>query len=209
MIPDLDEMVGQLMAAASVPTWDSNVANPYAAVAAHHHSKKDETMEKSTADIILAGVHSCMLATLAIDVTKDHRSVAAECIREAAVRVLKHWGLDVKAPEAQNQAPDASPPPEQQTLVWPPVDRLGRPLATNLHDVYKENYYHVHEQTMLSRGIDGLILNPEDELTLQAAYWNEESLTWRMQFASSHKRFWLSHSQVKPGEEIPKSGSGT
>lgn len=164
-------------------------------------------MHPSGSDIklILAGVASCQLAQQVLSAKWGNpESDSAQLAIAAAKEVLKHWGL-----ELQDYKPKA-PTKEPETLVWPPVDTLGRPRHTVLPDVYRENFYHVREQT-IGTAIDPTTsmvphVLPEHILILRDAYWNEEKLQWRMRFHSDRwdEDFWLDHCKVRVGDEIPR-----
>jgi len=119
----------------------------------------------------------------------DWNGAKSQAAIVAAHKVLKHWGLDVETPVA----PVA---PVPTALLWPPVDGAGRPYTITLPDVYRENYYHVLNE---SRGL----VEPGEALVLHRSYWNEEDLQWRMQFRTANNQwFWVGHTHVKPGDEI-------
>ena len=182
----------------------------FAAARSYYLNEQDDlTMHPSGSDIkiILAGVASCQLAQQVLSTKWENpESVHAQSAVAAAKEVLKHWGLEMK----EIKTPPATKKPEPATLVWPPVDTMGRPKYTTLPDVYRENFYHVREQTI------GTALNPatgmaphvlpEYILILRDAYWNEEKLQWRMRFHSDRwdDDIWLDHCKVLVGDEIPK-----
>ncbi len=195
------------LAASSWYQW--NPEPPVRTSATKGHLKMP-TNNDSTNIIIMAGVHSCSLATFVLCTPwPDPQSPDVQAVQAAARHVLKLWDLELQPMPAKPAPPSdlVTPPP---VLLWPPVDRLGRPISTTLTEVYRENFYHVHENCVVPRPGDpttGVLLESEDNLVLHEAYWNEESLQWRMKFSIHHapdERFWLNHSQVLPGEEIQR-----
>lgn len=175
--------------------------------AANNEREKEGNMPSAKdSELILAGVHSCVLAQLVLDAKwADPDSARVQACRAAALRVLEGWGLKV----ISEPAPTPPKKEEPEVIVWPPVDRAGRPLKTKLPDVYRQNYYHVHEFVVIPHpsGVSGDKLLPEQKLRLLGAFWNEESNQWRMKFSCPplHNGFWLNHCQVRCGEEIPEA----
>lgn len=199
-----------ISAALRVPNlWDNPFNDALLAMSAaktYYQQEQDDLrpMQPTTSDvkIIMAGVQSCILAHQVLNTKwSDPEGAAAQLATESARVVLKYWGIEIKSVD---QPEPASKPAE---MIWPPVHLDGRPRFSALPDVYKENYYHVYEaQTVPSGGTVGFVVNPEDLLVLQKAYWSEEALQWRLQVLfqrpTGNEFFWINHCQVKPGEEI-------
>ncbi len=160
-------------------------------------------------DPIVAGVRACMLAAEVLRMPWENVGHPdARLAVASAQSVLECWGIEIKTDPLPETAP-AEPP--AATLVWPPVDRLGRPLSTVLPDVYRENYYHVREPVTVVDSTDathGVVIYSEHRLVLHESYWNEESLQWRMRFSNASmpglEKFWVDHCKVRVGDEIPK-----
>lgn len=189
---------------------DASWGTKYAAHQAYQKQAMTEQSPKTIrVDPILAGVQACMLAAQMLRIEwDDPQDIDARVGVAIAKEVLATWGielrtLDVPPPDSS----ESNPPP---VLAWPPVNTLGRPLTTTLPDVYRENYYHVREMTVVTNpdAMSGIRIEPEHKLVLREAYWNEEALQWRMRFTCWNlpnvDPFWIDHCKVKVGDEIPK-----
>jgi hypothetical protein len=206
----IDDMIGDIGAAA-FSKWESPLPLP-AAFAAYSRLKEKSMPQKPESELIIAGVHSCLLATqvLEIDWVKEIPTVAV--MRRAALAVLRHWGLELETIAA---APDASPPdaPEgpEPVLRWPPLP----PPKYNLPSVYAENLYVVREGggTAAREPDNGLVvLSGGESLQFlgQARFLTDEQC-WLMQMQRSlaagpqeDNIVWVRSKDVKPGDEIPK-----
>ncbi len=210
MNSDLDDMIGSIAAHSPIPSiWDSfPVPHTLGAYQTYLETKKNKMLTNNT-DLILKCTQSCVLACQVLRVKwADPHGPDARITVAAAEAVLKSYGIELTSVSEEASAEDP-PDPEVATLVWPPVDRLGRPLTTTLPDVYKENYYHVREPVVVTtpEWLSGTPIAPNHALVLLESYWNEEALQWRMRFSNISvpgDRFWLNHCQVKTGDEIPK-----
>lgn len=197
--------------------WDNPFLESLPAVSRYYQQKQDNLppMQPTTSDvkIIMAGVQSCILANQVLSTQWGNPdSPEAKIATATALTVLKYWGIEIKDVTPEVVAASV-PNPKPDVLVWPPVDREGRPLKMTLPDVYKENYYHVREQTVVlnNPAISGTTVTPDHQLTLREAYWNEEALQWRLQFSNAslpgQEPFWIDHGKVRVGDEIPTPGA--
>jgi hypothetical protein len=197
--------------AAQLAAIDHVAADTAAAVAAYQQEKQEpmneEEESKTNADIICAGVRACHLALEVLQrVPSDEEeggNAYSRSMRYTAKKVLADWGID-REPRPlvppETATPPASPP---DTLMWPPP----APTSGNyiLPDVYKENFY--------SR-IDVLASVPYTTMVLLDSFWHQQDLVWRMRFrimttGTSQDTMWLTHTLVKPGDEIPKVDAST
>ena len=213
MNTDYKDLVDQMVSA--IPRfWE---ADNTAAMFAYHHAKEKRHMRTEHSDqtsLILAGVQSCVLANQVLSITwGDPGDPQTQVTVACAKAVLKCWGIDLSPLHRAAPIKNDPPTPEPATLVWPPVDRTGLPLTPVLPDVYRENYYYTIGSVEIPHPRDASILDwsilaPSTRLVLHESYWNHESLVRRMRFSAPSipglAKFWLDHSQVKPGEEIPK-----
>ncbi len=223
MNPDFENLTDDIAAAAAHPGWDSGL--PLPAALSYFANKGKRSMPeptKSTADIILAGVESCLLAINTIEVFKDAPHARAQAIVAASRKVLAHWGLEIKVPAAPagtddpqgplgagEDAPSAPVASKPAVLIWPPREPM-------LPAVYTENFY-VPRESFLA-WVDGVVsvsladatfavLSTDRLIFTGAGHWSVEHNCWVLRMIVKRDglhTIWALSKRVVPGDEIPK-----
>jgi hypothetical protein len=213
MNTEFDQIAAAVSAASS---WDrfpldagDALVREYAAYQTNHQRPKASVMSESISvtKLVLQGVQACGLASQVLRINwtnpNAHDSRVAVAMAEA---VLLSWGIELTSPPVYDEATPESGAPDAQ-LVWPPVTAEGRPLRTNLSDVYKENYYHVREEILVDNAdkLSGVRVQTDHRLVLLDSYWHEEALQWRLKLSNVSvpmEIFWIDHCKVRVGDEI-------
>ncbi len=196
MNSDFDAFADQIAAAAR---WETGAAMSHEFIAAYQHAKDHMKITADSNDastnLVLAGTHACVMALMVTSGVMPDETLARA--------VLNDWGIKAE--------PKPELPPND-TLVWPPVDLSGRPLAAALSPVYFKARYHVREPiTQIdSAGTGGYTIHPDHPLTLTEAYWDETRYTWRMCLKTQHAELdpiWMGHCNLKPTKEAASPGT--
>ena len=204
----------------SLKHWDTEAKDTLGAIASYQKLKELMPEPKTNADLIVAGVHSCLLALDTIEELEKFDHPRPQAMIAAAHGVLKHWGLEIKAtakPEASvAEAPVSASPPAAPELIWPPPE-------PTLPAIYTENYYLVRDLAftdpmMVAKLEAADPLQPLTDTTLASgtqlsflgtARWSSEHGCWLMRMHLSitpamGNNLWVFSKALKPGDEIPK-----
>lgn len=206
---DFDKLFGSL----TPGRWDT-VPDLTATVAAYLHHKKKPMQEKPAAasprpptvqDTIVAGVHSCLLATLVLEQGFENERPTNHTLNETAKLVLRSWGI---SPGEKIVAPGAAAAPPEPVLAWPPKE-------PGLDPVYMTHRYVVREDTVAIKGGADPELPPggtfkagEELVFLGAVIWDQASGCYLMRMRSLRGQYevWVLSKDVRPGDEIePKA----
>lgn len=163
-------------------------------------SKDEEDMQntKDVTELILAGARSCALALNVLT-----KSEPGDLAYQSAAAVLETWGIKLIPVVARRERP---------VLKWPPS-------APRLPAVYRENYYHVREDTYAmgpDRVAADVPLTPEHQLVLREGdaetEWATTAQCWWLHMTIINKTHethnlgcWILSKYVVPSDEISKN----